>query len=125
MKALVALVALTLAGCATIAPPPIGPTASFGGTATIDGVSIRPLSIVEDSRCPTDVVCVWAGRLIILAEVEFRGGSESWRGPLTLGEPYSHGSETVTLVSASPGKLAAAPVRPSDYRFTFAVARSL
>lgn len=124
MKALIALVALTLAGCATTVAALTGPTASVGGVAIVDGVSIRPLSIVEDSRCPTDVVCVWAGRLIILAEVEFGGGSEAWRGPLTLGEPHSHGSETVTLVSAVPGKLAATPVRASDYRFTFAVARS-
>ena len=124
MKALAALVALTLAGCATTAPPLTGPTAPLGGTATVDGVAIRPLSIVEDSRCPTDVVCVWAGRLIILAEVAFGGGSESWRGPLTMGEPHSHGSETVMLVSALPDKLAATPVRPSEYHFTFAVARS-
>ena len=124
MKAFAALVALTLAGCATTAPALTDPTAGLGGVATVDGVSIRPLSIIEDSRCPTDVVCVWAGRLIILAEVKFHGGGEIWRGPLTLGEPYAHGSETVTLVAAQPSKLAATPIGPSAYRFTFAVARS-
>ena len=124
MKAFLALAVLTLSGCTTAPPlPAAGPTAALGGVADVDGVLIRPISVVEDSRCPADVVCVWAGRLIILAEVEWPG-SEIWRGPLTLGEPYAHGSEAVTLIAAHPNKLSTTPVKPANYRFTFAVTRS-
>ena len=124
MKA-VALLALALAGCATIPPAPAGPTAGIGQQAVVAGIRIRPLAIVEDSRCPVNVQCVWAGRLVILAEVDFNGGSETFRGNLTLGQPFTYGAETVTLVAAAPPKLAGTTTDPRAYRFTFAFERGL
>jgi hypothetical protein len=121
MKAVAILAALSLAGSATVPAQGSGPTAGFGQAAQIDGLRIRPLSIVEDSRCPANVQCVWAGRLVIFAEVDLSGGSETFRGNLTLGEPLALGRETVTLVAAVPGKSAATPTDPRAYRFTFAV----
>lgn len=115
------MLALALAGCATVPPAFAGPTAGLGQQAEVGGVRIRPIAIVEDSRCPVNVQCVWAGRLVILAEVEFKGGSEEFRGNLTLGQPLSWGAETLTLVAAAPPKLAGTTVRPAAYRFTFAV----
>lgn len=118
-----ALLTLALAACATVPPVAANPTTALGQTAYVDGLRVKPISIVEDSRCPVDVTCVWAGRLVILAEVDFHGGSESWRGPLTLGQPYAYGGETVTLVSAQSTKRTDTPAEPSDYRFTFAASR--
>lgn len=47
----------------------------FDQTATIEpeGLVIRFLDVLEDSRCPANVVCVWAGRIKILVGVEKDG----------------------------------------------------
>ena len=115
------MLALALAGCATLPPAAAGPVAALGQEAVVAGVRIRPLAIVEDSRCPVNVQCVWAGRLMILAEIDFHGGSEGFRGNLTLGQPFTYGAETVTLVAAEPPKTAGVATDPRAYRFTFAV----
>lgn len=33
----------------------------LGETATLDGLTIRFDEVIEDSRCPEDVACVWGG----------------------------------------------------------------
>ena len=111
------LVPIALAACATTLVPPVsGATAGFGETTAIDGLRVRPLGLVEDSRCPADVTCVWAGRLVIRAEIT--GGN--WRKvrDLTLGEPIPIADGELTLASATPSKQAA-PIEPRSYRFTF------
>lgn len=34
----------------------------LGETLMLDGMSIQFVEVLEDSRCPKDVVCVWAGQ---------------------------------------------------------------
>ena len=34
------------------------------------GYSLRPLKIIEDSRCKPNVQCIWAGRLVVSVRVE-------------------------------------------------------
>ncbi len=34
-----------------------------------NGLTVRPLDVIEDSRCPANVDCVWAGRMVLRAEV--------------------------------------------------------
>ena len=119
MKQLLIAPALALTACATM-PAAAVPTAGLGQVATVGGAKIRPIQVIEDSRCPSDAVCVWAGRLVLLAQVNYRGGSEEYRGNLTLGEPLRLGTETVTLVAAEPATLAGKPIDQRAYRFTFA-----
>jgi len=116
-RALPFFAALTLSACATIAAVLSSPTAAIGEVAAAGSLRIRPLAVIEDSRCPVNVQCVWAGRLVIVAEVAFSGGRES--SNLALGETFRKGSESVTLVAAVPDKVAGTAIRPSDYRFTF------
>src|SRR5262249_33992168 len=59
-----------------VAAAGIGETADLG-----NGLTVQPISVVEDSRCPGDVTCVWAGRLRIRANVS---GEEV---EMILGEP--------------------------------------
>ena len=118
--------ALALAACVTVpaASATTGtPTAGFGQTANVGPLLVRPIALVEDSRCPINARCVWAGRLVILAEVSFNGGSEQLRGNMTLGTPLALGKENVTLVAAEPGKLAGTEGNPPASRFTFEYSR--
>ena len=38
-------------------------TARLGEEVRLGDIRIRPLELLEDSRCPLDVTCVWAGRV--------------------------------------------------------------
>jgi hypothetical protein len=117
-RAFSVLTALGLAACATVAPTPLpGPTAGFGKIAITSGPRVRPRSIVEDSRCPINARCVWAGRLILRADVLGPTWVESRDFELGKRQPIRNGA--ITLIAAEPGKLAGTQTQPSAYRFTF------
>lgn len=117
--ALAALMALSLAGCAAV-----GPVASraiegpvrLGKTAAVDGPRVRPDRVIEDSRCPADVQCLHAGRLILEATV--LAGEGSKRVELTLGVPLPVADGMLTLVDATPVPIVG-EAATSAARFTF------
>ena len=118
MKRLILSIACAaLAACATTPTAPTDPTARLGETATIGSLRIRPLRVIEDSRCPINARCVWAGRIIVLAEVS--GAETRTTHNFTLGEPVTHGERRLVLVAAEPGRLAGAETPPGAYQFTF------
>ena len=53
-----------------------------GWVVTLDDgkLRLRFARVAEDSRCPADVDCVWAGSAAVLIEV----GGKGWRGKRTL-----------------------------------------
>ena len=121
MKALAPLSAFALAACAASlpAPAPTGtPTAGFGQTASAGSLRVTPIALVEDSRCPMNARCIWAGRLTVKAEV--RAGRTTEIRNLTLGVGQRIADGTLTLTGAQPEKMAGHPTKPADYRFTFA-----
>ncbi len=130
MKRALLLAPFLLSACVVagpLYPPPPPPvmwgsataTIGFGGQAMLGGVRIRPMAVIEDSRCPVNVRCVWAGRLILAVEIEQRGGSETLRINMTLGQPLAVVGGTLTLLDAAPPKLAGAPGNPPASQFTF------
>ena len=120
MKQIILAALIALAACATTPDPTLanGPTAPLGETANLEGITVRPLEVVEDSRCPTLVRCVWAGRVRIRAEISNSGTRE-----LILGEPAAVTGGTLTLVDVRPGKRTTEAIRPRDYQFTFTFQR--
>jgi hypothetical protein len=93
---------------------------AIGQTGKIGNVSITPREVVEDSRCPTDVQCIQAGRIRVL--VTLSSGLGSGDQIFLLGEPVTTEAEAVTFVSVKPAtKVSTVKLRPSDYRFTFRV----
>ncbi len=89
----------------------IGETADLG-----DGLTVRPIDVKEDSRCPANVDCVWAGQLVLRADVS---GTER---EITLGTPLETPQGTVLLAVAKPYPFnewptAELPIPP--YRFGF------
>jgi len=117
MKALVLVASIALSACSTIPPANAGPTAAIGQVAYTNGVSVRPLQVLEDSRCPVDVRCVWAGRLVVRSKVT--GGSWHETRDLELGKPQHVADGALTLVSAIPQKKAGVAIDARSYRFTF------
>ena len=119
--ALAALMALSLAGCAAVGPVASGAIEGpvrLGETAAVDGPRVRPDRVIEDSRCPADVQCIHAGRLMIQATV-FAGRAPE-QIELTLGVAAPVADGILTLVEATPvpivGEAATAAAR---FTFTF------
>lgn len=73
--------------------------------------------MVEDSRCPANARCVWAGRLVIAARIDGPGWSEF--ASLELGKNYRTHGHGLALVSAMPDKLAGREVPAQAYIFGF------
>ena len=94
----------------------------LGETARLGRVTVRPIEVVEDSRCPADVLCIWAGRLRM--RVAISGVREE--AVLTLREPYRvPGRGTLTLVSVAPDRWRSTPPPGTDpaWRFGFRLER--
>jgi hypothetical protein len=119
MKAAILFASLALAACATVPPVDAGPTAGFAQVASVNGIRIRPISLVEDSRCPALVRCVWQGRLSVRARMNGPGWTQV--RDFELGVPQAVDRYLVTLIKADPPKAAPGSIDPSSYRFTFDV----
>ena len=94
--------------------------AKIGETILVNGVKIKPLEIVEDSRCSKDVTCVWAGTVVLKTEI----GNQNRRSQvnLTLNKPLSYESgKEITLIAVSPEKMTPQTINNSDYEFNFLV----
>ncbi len=110
--------ALILSGCITYKNRSDGVTRlRIGETGNVDGPKVTPLAVLEDSRCPQGVQCVWAGRVRITARIDLGSGSQS--RDLTLGEPQQVADGTLTLVEVLPAKRKDQPIYPDEYRFGF------
>ena len=89
----------------------IGETADLGG-----GLRVRPLEVVEDSRCPQDARCVWAGRLRVRVAVENVGDIEVTDDSAVVMTPAGG----FALVAVLPGPWTNWPqVQRPQYRFGF------
>jgi len=89
----------------------INQTADLGS-----GLRVRPLEVLEDSRCPQNARCVWAGRLRLRVAIEGAGEREITDGAEAVQTPRG----AFALVAVSPGPWTDWPQeqRPA-YRFGF------
>lgn len=122
-----ALAALSLGACAVIPDKPQpeasalaqGTPVALGQAVEVGSVAVTPMAVVEDSRCPINARCVWAGRLVVTTRIDGAG----WRdtADLTLGEPWSTHGIVLALTSGEPGREAGEgkETPASAYRFTY------
>ena len=108
-----------LAACASVAPPGAADIAALGETIRVGALEVTPRTVIEDSRCPTDATCVWAGRVVLRADVD--DGARRTHD-LILGEPVSTRGGTLTLSAVLPARRVDTPIAAvaSRFRFTFA-----
>lgn len=97
-------------------------TTSLNKKVSWGDVSITPTEVVSDSRCPSDVQCIWAGEIKVKVTMETKvahGAQE-----FTLGKPVTFGNYLVTLKDASPYPKQGERIANSVYRFTFEIKKS-
>jgi hypothetical protein len=135
---LLVAVALGLGACQNNRPP--APTGQQGQTGpgevtlrarestSVENIEIRFSGVLEDSRCPVDVVCVWAGNARATLGV---GPPRGTQGPveqvlLNTTEGAQSGEAwglRLTLVELTPVPKSTEPILPENYRIRLKVER--
>jgi hypothetical protein len=113
---------------ATTTPTPSSTVLPFGNVtlklnqiAQFKDISIKPISIEEDSRCPSDVQCIQAGTVRVKIEVSAGMGKST--SIVKLDQLFTTEGEAITLTNVLPGKNSKVTIHPSDYSLTFNVIR--
>ena len=100
MRHLLRTIATGMAAVATMAAASAGCVALGESQQLAPHVAITPLRVVEDSRCPPDVMCIQAGRLVVEAELRHRDDRQ--RIVLALGEQMRVKGGMLTFAYATP-----------------------
>ena len=120
---MVGLAAL-LSACASTSGPRLGDefTLRVGQSAAISELNLwmRFIQVTADSRCPTNVTCVWAGDGAVLIEVAPLNGDSHESELHTNLEPSSIalGKATLQLVRLDPYPANPGSIAPGDYIVT-------
>lgn len=91
------------------------------------GLTLRFVKVEDDSRCPVDVTCVWAGDATVHLEARAKGVSPS---ALALHVAPERGQSAqvdryvVTLVRLTPQPRSDKPISPTDYRAEISVSEA-
>lgn len=98
-------------------------TLRMGESADVDGqLRLTALAITEDSRCPLDVVCVWAGDAAVAIHLEGRPAAGLTDTLHTLPDrKTSAGYASLLVVLTALDPLPSAGTKTVDYRATFRV----
>ena len=106
-----------LGGCATTdtGMTPGLEYARLGQTVNVGGPQVTPLELLEDSRCPPHVECMWGGQVKISARITL--GSGTTVQELTSGVPIQIADGTLELVDVRPDRAAKTAIPKQDYRF--------
>lgn len=129
---------ITLSGCATpgSVTPEYGQTLAYGTPVALGEwvwltqpyTSISPRKVIEDSRCPINARCVWAGRVLIevLASndrepdvLHAHDGAMSFQLEIDSTQPTTIFGGDVVIDHVEPNSgLAGSNIDADDYRFT-------
>ncbi|QQR64499.1 hypothetical protein IPH92_02940 [Candidatus Kaiserbacteria bacterium] len=93
----------------------------LGELGTFTSISILPLSIEEDSRCPVDVTCIQAGTVRLKIQVVSRTGTST--SIVELGQEFTTEGMSITLTNVTPPKNSKIDVEETEYRFNFNVVK--
>lgn len=89
-----------------------------------EDISLHMQSVNNDSRCPSDVECVWSGD----AEVNFIFRTKSTDHPITLHTDLTPkdtliGDYNITLIKLDPYPVSTSVIPQADYKATIIVSR--
>ncbi|MFA7216782.1 MAG: hypothetical protein WC095_02275 [Candidatus Paceibacterota bacterium] len=85
-------------------------------------IIITPEEILEDSRCPLDVTCVWAGVLSVKVKLQnVNDLDDVVYSTLNLTNKTSFNGKTITIKSVEPLPYSGSEISSKDYKFEFAL----
>lgn len=98
-------------------------TLKLGETQTVNGLSVKAWAVLEDSRCPTDVQCVWAGMVRIALHVSGTGAAAGQSASVELepGQSKSALGKQVALDAVTPHPISTKKIQDDEYRLSVTV----
>ncbi len=89
----------------------------------VNGLSINAWAVLEDSRCPTDVQCTWAGRARVAFNVTGTGTYVNQNASIELepGQAKAALGKQITLNSVTPNPISTKKIQDSEYWFSVTV----
>lgn len=96
--------------------------AKIGETKSGLDVSVTPISIVEDSRCPSDVTCIQAGTVRVKIKILSGLGASEMVASLN-GTPITTEVEQIELIEVTPYPNSKIKINISDYVFKFKISK--
>lgn len=96
-----------------------------GQQRVVSTLRIKFIEVVEDSRCPQNANCVWAGNAKVKIQVTSKRSGTRVFEMNTFSGPKGNQFEgyAINLESLTPGRRTSDPIRPSSYRATISVSR--
>jgi hypothetical protein len=87
------------------------------------GFSIKFVSVTEDSRCPVDADCIWAGNAKVHVKITDRhGGSKTMVMNTTMGpKGDQYNGWAINLTELSPAPKSGTKIKQTAYKATFSV----
>jgi hypothetical protein len=129
MRVLYVMAALAATACSNDPTAPLNRafTLDVGQTVSVDDaeLSIKFVRVAEDSRCPSDVQCVWAGN----GQIEIETRDDGQRTTLSLNtmegaKEVVVGQHRIRLLALDPSPVAGQTIPQRNYRATLQVTRS-
>ena len=91
----------------------VSATLGLNETFVINGVTIKPWAVTQDSRCPSDVVCIQAGKVIVALNVA------SSTMEIEPGQTKMIDTLSVTLNDVTPYPISTHKTTDQEYKFSF------
>lgn len=91
--------------------PKIAIKIPLGETITLENHTLKFMEVLEDSRCPENTTCIWAGRAKVLIEVS-ENGKESIEKTLIFGKVNKGESNDKELFSYNNSKVIGLKLSP-------------
>jgi hypothetical protein len=93
-------------------------------------ISVKFVNVTEDSRCPSDVICIWEGQVTVVVGLT-ENNTDLGRFNLTLGgggnasmAEQDVGDYVIKLTEVQPYPISSQPTQLSDYNATFVLSSS-
>lgn len=83
-------------------------------------LSVEFVRVVEDSRCPSDVTCVWAGEVKVQLSTRINA-AEAVQHEITAGQQATVGDFRLVVVKVQPEPISTRQISPEEYRVTLRV----
>ena len=95
-------------------------TLGLDQSAVVLGLTIKPWAVTQDSRCPSDVTCIQAGKVVVAVNFQSPKGILSTK-ELEVGNTITIEDISVTLDQVMPYPVSTHKTTDAEYKFTFIV----
>jgi hypothetical protein len=102
-----------------VAPGKEAVTVGLMQRTTYRTIAVEAWAVTEDSRCPSDVQCIWAGRAVAALNVYSLNGELVESRELEEGSSFVSGSTRITLERIRPYPVSTKKTPDGEYRFDF------